>query len=238
MLEIKNLSVNAGEKKILDNVSLSIQNGKKVVLMGPNGSGKSTLCKVLMGDPSYSITSGSLFLDGEDITKLRPDEKVLKGLFLIFQEPEGIDGLSTMRFLRAAYSKISHNMDNFQKELNSIADKIKFNKELLSKELNVTLSGGEKKKLEMLQLLLFNPKYSLVDEFDSGLDIDSVKLISETINNSRTGFLIVTHNPTVFKHLKVDEVNIIRNGRIIASGGMEVANKIEKEGFTWMEKEL
>ncbi len=238
MLEIKNVSVSAGEKKILKNVSLRVENGKKVVLMGPNGSGKSTLCKAIMGDPAYKIEGGSVLLDGVDITRLRTDEKALLGLFMIFQEPEGIDGLNAMRFLRSAYSKRTKNMDDFQSKLSAISEKINMNKELLSKELNVTLSGGEKKKLEMLQMLLLDPKYALVDEFDSGLDIDSVKLISNSINSAPSGFLIVTHNPAVLKRLKVDEINVIKDGEIIASGGANMVEKIEREGFLWTEKKL
>jgi Fe-S cluster assembly ATP-binding protein len=236
MFEVTNLSVSAREKQILREVSLKIGDGKKIVLMGPNGSGKSTMCKTLMGDPSYLVTNGSVNLNGKNITNLPPNEKVKEGLFMVFQEPEGVDGLNILRFLRTAYNKRFPDSKDFLEKLNSIISHIDFNRELLTKELNITLSGGEKKKLEVLQLLLFNPKYALIDEFDSGLDIDGVKAISKIINESKSGFLIVTHNPVVFRYLKVDEVNIIKDGRIIASGGVDLIQKIEKDGFLWAEK--
>jgi Fe-S cluster assembly ATP-binding protein len=233
MLEINNLNVFAEEKQILYNINLKIEEGKKTVLMGPNGSGKSTICKSLMGDPSYKIKSGKIALDGEDITLLPPDEKARRRIFMVFQEPEEIEGLGVMRFLRASYSKISKNMDEFSRNLEKEAKEVSLNSEILSKNLNVTFSGGEKKKLELLQMILFKPKYALIDEFDSGLDIDSVKKISQIINSSDAGLLIVTHNPTIFKYLKVDQVNIIKDGRINTSGGAALVQKIEKKGFTW-----
>lgn len=236
MLEIRALCVNAGDKQILKDVNLKLEQGKKTVLMGPNGSGKSTMCKALMGDPSYSIVSGKVHVDGKDVTNLSPNEKVKDGLFMVFQEPEGVDGLNVLRFLRTAYNKRFPERKDFLERLNSIISLIGFNRELLTKELNITLSGGEKKKLEVLQMLLFEPKYALIDEFDSGLDIDGVKSISKIINDSKSGFLIVTHNPVVFKHLKVDEVNVIKDGKIIASGGADMIQTIEKEGFLWAQK--
>ncbi|MCL4401001.1 ATP-binding cassette domain-containing protein [Candidatus Parvarchaeota archaeon] len=158
MFEVTNLSVSAREKQILTEVSLKIGDGKKIVLMGPNGSGKSTMCKTLMGDPSYLVTNGSVNLNGKNITNLPPNEKVKEGLFMVFQEPEGVDGLNILRFLRTAYNKRFPDSKDFLEKLNSIISHIDFNRELLTKELNITLSGGEKKKLEVLQLLLFNPK--------------------------------------------------------------------------------
>lgn len=233
MLEIKNISVNAGEKKILKDVSLKIQDGKKVVLMGPNGSGKSTFCKAVMGDPSYALASGSIILDGEDISRIAPDEKSKRGLFLAFQEPEGISGLNILRFLRSAYGKIHPGSEDFMEKLDKFIGKIGLNKELLSKELNVTLSGGEKKKLEVLQMLLFSPKFALIDEFDSGLDLDSIRLISNIINSSTGGFLIVSHNPKVFDTINIDQAHVIKDGKIVASGGKELISRIEQEGFKW-----
>ncbi len=235
MLEIRDLSVSVGDKQILNKVSLFMELGKKIILMGPNGSGKSTVCKTLMGDTSYSVTSGSIILDGENITKLPANEKSKKGLFMIFQEPQGVEGLNSLRFVRAAYQKMKGSASDFSQNLDAVVKKMNFDREILSRNLNTTSSGGEKKKLEVLQMLLFKPKYALVDEFDSGLDVDSLKSISELINESDSGFLIVTHNPTVFKYLNVDQVNIIKNGRIEASGGKEMAAKIEKEGFVWMD---
>ncbi len=233
MLEINGLSVSAEDKQILKGVDLRVEPGKRIVLMGPNGSGKSTICKSIMGDPSYRIMGGSITLDGEDITALPTNEKAKKRLFMIFQEPEEIEGLTASRFLRTTYSKLVGDMADFQKRLESAREELKLDKDILSKSLNVTASGGEKKKLEMLQMLMLRPKYALIDEFDSGLDVDSVKKISQLINTSEAGFLIVTHNPAVFKHLKIDAVNVIRDGRIIASGGREIVNRIEKEGFIW-----
>ncbi len=235
MLEIRDLSVSVGDKQILNKVDLFIGSGKKIILMGPNGSGKSTVCKSLMGDPAYTMTSGKVLLDGEDITKLPPNEKSKKGLFMIFQEPQDVEGLNSLRFVRAAYQKMMGSASDFSQNLDSVVKKMNFDREILSRNLNTTSSGGEKKKLEVLQMLLFRPKYALVDEFDSGLDVDSLKSVSELINGSDSGFLIVTHNPAVFKYLNVDQVNIIKNGRIEASGGKEMAAKIEKDGFVWMD---
>ena len=233
MLQLKDLHVSVGDKRILQNVNLSIDKGRRTVLMGPNGSGKSTVCKSVMGDPAYTLERGSVILDGEDITSLTPDEKAKKGLFMVFQEPENIDGLNVTRFLRSTYSRLKGNVENFSKRLEAAREEVRLGKDQLSKSLNVTASGGEKKKLEILQMLLLEPKYALIDEFDSGLDVDSVKKISEIINNSECGFLIVTHNPAVFKHLHIDEVNVIRDGAIVATGGLDLVQKIEKEGFTW-----
>ncbi len=237
MLNIRNLVVRAGDKEIIHSISLDIEAGKRVILMGPNGSGKSTLCKSLMGDPSYIISNGSVTLDEEDITQLPPNEKAKKGLFMAFQEPEEVDGLSALRFMRAAYLKLTGKKgEEFLKRLEAAKEEIPLKDELLAKSLNLTASGGEKKKLEMLQMLVFCPKYALIDEFDSGLDIDSIKKISDVLNRSDAGFLIVTHNPAVLNHLKADTVHIIDNGRIIQSGGSELAKKIEKEGFVWAQK--
>jgi Fe-S cluster assembly ATP-binding protein len=233
MLRIKDLTVFAGDRKILQNVNLSIDRGKRTILMGPNGSGKSTVCKSVMGDSDYTLERGSITLDEEDVTLLTPDEKAKKGMFMVFQEPEDIDGLNVTRFLRATYSKLKGNVEDFSKRLEAAREEVRLNKDQLSKSLNVTASGGEKKKLEILQMLLFEPKYALIDEFDSGLDVDSVKKISGIINKSECGFLIVTHNPAVFKYLNVDEVDVIRDGKIIATGGLDLADKIEKQGFTW-----
>ncbi len=233
MLEIKDFSVFAADKQIIKNIDIRIEKGEHVVLMGPNGSGKSTVCKSIMGDPSYRVANGKILLDGEDITKMPTDEKAKKGLFMVFQEPEEVEGLNVTRLLRSSYSKLTGNASDFQKKLEGARSEINLDKELLSKNLNVTLSGGEKKKLEILQMLMLGPKYALIDEFDSGLDVDSVKRISQIINKSDAGFLIVTHNPAVFRHLDVGVVNIIRDGKIIATGGPELAQKIEKEGFAW-----
>ncbi len=237
MLSIRGLVAKAGDKEILHGVDLDIEANSKAVLMGLNGSGKSTLCKTVMGDPSYTIESGSIILDGEDIAGLPPNEKAKRGLFMAFQEPEEVEGLSALRFMRSTYLKLTGKKgEDFLKKLETAKEKIPFNKELLVKSLNVTASGGEKKKLEMLQMLVLDPKYALIDEFDSGLDIDSIKRISEVLNNSQAGLLIITHNPSVLNYLKADSVHIIDNGRIIVSGGSELAKKIEKEGFIWTQK--
>lgn len=233
MLEINDINVLAGEKRILHDVTLKVEPKKRMVLMGPNGSGKSTVCKSIMGDPSYRLTSGGIVMDGEDITKLPTDEKAKRGLFMVFQEPEEVDGLNVTRFLRSTYLKLTGGVGEFQKNLEAARTEMDLDKELLSRNLNVASSGGEKKKLEILQMLMLRPKYALIDEFDSGLDVDSVKRVSQLINKSDAGFLIVTHNPSVFKHLNIDTVNIIRDGKIIATGGPELAQRVEKEGFAW-----
>ncbi|MCL5009969.1 MAG: Fe-S cluster assembly ATPase SufC [Candidatus Parvarchaeota archaeon] len=237
MLEIEDLQVNAGEKQIIHDINITVESGKIVVLMGPNGSGKSTLCKSIMGDPSYHITKGRVKLDGEDITSITTYEKAKHGLFMVFQEPEEIDGLSALRFMRSAYLKLTNKKgDDFLKRLEEAKKMVQIKEDLLANSLNTTASGGEKKKLEILQMIIFGPKYALIDEFDSGLDVDSIKKISKIINELGIGSLVVTHNPAVLNHLNVDTVHIINNGGIVASGGPELANRIEKEGFAWAQK--
>jgi len=231
-LKVKDLSVEIDGKEIVREISFEINKGDKVALMGPNGSGKSTICKVIMGDKSYKVKNGEIIINGENITKEGPDIRAKKGLFMVFQEPEGIEGLNALRLMRSSYSKMFGNVNDFTKEINELTKKINIDSSLLTKDINLNESGGEKKKLEILQMLLLKPKFALIDEFDSGLDVDSVKLISDLINKSEFGALIITHNPNVFNYLKIDKVLVLEAGKIKLSGGKEILDRISKEGYS------
>ncbi|PIO08245.1 Fe-S cluster assembly ATPase SufC [Candidatus Pacearchaeota archaeon CG10_big_fil_rev_8_21_14_0_10_34_12] len=237
MLEVRNLSASVDGKKILEDVNLKLNNGKVYALMGRNGSGKSTLANVLMGNPKYEITSGKITLDGEDITDFSADERAKKGLFMSFQNPVEVSGVKVFDFLRSSFNSINKNklsLMEFQKLLEKKADELKINKEFLERYLNEGFSGGEKKKSEILQLLVLNPKVAILDETDSGLDLDSLKIVSRGISrlvNKEKIVLIITHYKRIFEHLNPDEIFIMNNGKITFNGGKEVIEELESKGF-------
>ncbi len=239
MLSIKNLSVKVSEKEVLNNFNLDIDDGSVHVIMGPNGVGKSTLSRVIMGDGNYKITKGSILFNDEDISKLPVDERSKLGIFLAMQYPMEIDGVSNQDFLRTAISahegkKIG--LYDFIKRCETASEELKMDKDLIHRSLNVGFSGGEKKKNEVLQLKLLKPSFIILDELDSGLDVDSLKIAATNIakykkDNPNTAILIITHLSKILDYIKPDYVHIVANGKILATGDYGLAKEIEKNGY-------
>lgn len=237
MLQIKNLHISVGDKEIVHSLDLTLEKGKVIALMGPNGSGKSTLANTLMGHPKYTVTEGEIILDNENITALSPDKRAKKGLFLSMQYPPQIEGVTIGNFLRVA--KISQTGAqisplDFHKVLVEKMAKLSIDPDFLKRYLNVGFSGGEKKKLEILQLAVLEPTYAILDETDSGLDIDALKIVAEGINQFRSperGVLLITHYNRILEYITPDVVHIMKEGRMVKSGGAELAERIEKEGY-------
>ena len=232
-LKIKNLSVNIEDKKILEDISFSIKQGEIHIIMGPNGSGKSTIANTIMGNPLFEITKGNIYLDETELNLLDPEERAKLGLFMTFQNPIEIEGISLINFLKASYSSIKEEISLakfipiLKEKMNGILDF-----EFAKRNINYGFSGGEKKKTELIQLLLLEPKFAILDETDSGLDIDAIKLIYKTIKEmKKTGFIIITHHINILKHITPDKVHVMKNGKIIKSGTSELIQKIEKDGF-------
>lgn len=244
MLEIKNLHVKLAEedKAILKGLSLSIQPGEVHAIMGPNGSGKSTLSYVLSGRDGYEVTSGSATLDGAELLELDPDERAAKGLFLAFQYPVEIPGVGNMTFLRSAVNaqRKARGQDelsagDFLKVVREKAKALKIDADMLKRPVNVGFSGGEKKRNEILQMAMLEPKMCILDETDSGLDVDAMKLVAEGVNTLRDkkrSFLVITHYQRLLDHIKPDVVHIMADGRIIKSGGPELALEVENNGYS------
>ncbi len=238
LLKISNLSTNVNEKNILKSISLSIGPGETHVLMGPNGAGKSTLGYTLMGSPEYTVTSGKIEFNGEDITELSADERAKRGIFLSFQEPLEVPGISLESFIRSSLTQVSGTkikLFTFQKELEKAMDILNMNHSYAERDLNVGFSGGEKKKSEILQLLMLKPKFAILDETDSGLDVDAVRTVSlgiEEYQKSTGGsLLIITHSTRILESLKVDKTHIMVKGRLVHTGDGSLIQKINDEGF-------
>ena len=242
MLEIKNLHVSLKDKEILQGLNLKLEPGKIHALMGPNGSGKTTLAHVIMGDSKYNITEGEILSNGKNILPLSSNERAKLGLFLSFQNPIEIEGVKLSTFLRQAYNSIHErklSILEFQKLLEKKADELKIPKDFLSRYLNRGFSGGEKKKAEILQLLVLNPKIAILDETDSGLDIDSLKLVANGINKFMKKdkiVLIITHYKRILEYVKPDKVSIIIKGKIAAEGNGKLVNHLEEKGYEWLKK--
>lgn len=236
-LELKNLSVQSGNKDIIKDVSLSVRQGEVHVIMGPNGSGKSSLANAVFGHPKYKISDGNIFFDGEDITFLRTDKKAKLGLFLSMQHLPEIDGVSLEKFLYRAYRELSEKETSPIEFHSFLADKAKeygFPSEFLSRHVNTGLSGGEKKQNEAFQLAFFEPKFAFLDEIDSGVDIDALEKVFDTIHTLRkkgTGFVLITHYGKILEKISPDRVHIMKDGKIIRSGGSELASEISEKGF-------
>lgn len=236
MLEIKDLHVEVDGQEIIKGVSLTLEEGKIHALMGPNGSGKSTLAKAVMGHPKYKITKGKVIIDGEDITEEKADKKAKAGLFMSFQHPEEISGVRITNFLRMAVNDVkgtNHSVIDFHKMLKDKMKLLDIDPSFLKRNLNEGFSGGEKKRAEMLQLLMLEPKYAMLDETDSGLDVDAIRIVAEGIQKikGKMGILLITHYDRFLQYLKPDSVSVIYNGKIIEHGSYELAEKIQKEGF-------
>lgn len=248
MFKIRNLKCSTQDgTEILKGVDLSIKPGELHVLMGPNGSGKSTLSKTLMGHPSFEITTGKISLDGTDITESEPDERAHAGLFIAYQYPVEVPGVNFANFLRLAYNSSRKKEDQlpvfkFRKLLKTKAEELDFPESLLDRNLNEDLSGGEKKKAEILQMAVLQPKYAILDETDSGLDLDALKSVFEGVNKiiaseRKLGVLIITHYQRIFDYIKPDFVHILYNGKIAASGGLELVDRIEEHGYKQFKNE-
>jgi Fe-S cluster assembly ATP-binding protein len=241
MLEVKNLSVSIQDKLILDNLSLSVNAGEVAAIMGPNGSGKSTLAYVIAGKPGYAITSGEIILDGGNLLELDPNERALKGVFLAFQYPTEIPGVAAMTFLKAALNaqrrargESDLTTPDFMRRVREAAQALKIDQEMLRRPLNVGFSGGEKKRFEVLQMALLAPRIGVLDETDSGLDIDALRIVAEGVNGLRDpdrAFVVITHYQRLLDHIKPDVVHVMSRGRIVASGGPELALELERNGY-------
>ena len=237
LLEIKDLHVNAEDKEILKGIDLTINKGEIHVIMGPNGSGKTTTANAILNNPAYTKTSGSIEFDGENINDLKTDEIARKGIFMSFQLPEEIPGVSVTNFLKYAKNKVTGKpvkIFQFKDELKKYMEELNMNPKNMERSLNVGFSGGEKKKNEILQMLVLNPKLAILDETDSGLDVDAIRTVSKGIQmfkNENNAVLIITHNTKILHSLKVDYVHVLVNGKIVKTGGQELASNIEENGY-------
>jgi Fe-S cluster assembly ATP-binding protein len=237
MLELKNISVTGDEKVIVNNVSLSLEEGAISVLMGPNGSGKSSLVNALMGHPNYKVTEGAILLNGEDITHLSTEKRAQKGLFLSLQNLPKIGGVTLASFLHKAYVA-THASDisilEFYLELRKKADELAINPTLLDRPLTAGLSGGEKKLSEVMQLAILKPKFAILDEIDSGVDVDALHTVFKAVSmlqKEGTGFLVISHHPSLLTHLAPDFVHVMTKGSIVRTDGKELAEEILAKGF-------
>jgi Fe-S cluster assembly ATP-binding protein len=247
-LEIKDLHVRTDEREILRGVDLEINRGEIHALMGPNGSGKSTLANTLLGHPSYEITEGSITFKGEDITEAEPHERAKAGLFLAFQYPVSIPGVSVANFLRMAINAKREEpiqVKEFRTQLQHAIELLDVDRSFTSRHLNDGFSGGEKKRAEILQMAMLAPDVAILDETDSGLDVDALKAVGNSVNALRAsedgksiGFLIITHYPRILQYITADHVHIMMDGRIVKSGGPELANVIEREGYDKIREEV
>jgi len=241
-LEIKNLHVCVEGKEIIKGLSLEVKKGEIVAIMGPNGSGKSTLSNAIMGNPKYEITRGKILMSRKDITNLKTDERARKGLFLSFQYPEEIPGVTVTNFLRTAINSrrkkpipLSEYKDLLKKNIKLLDIK----PEMLRRYLNEGFSGGEKKKAEILQLAMLRPSFAILDETDSGLDIDALRVVSNGINSlpkKETGKLLITHYKRLLDYVRPDRILILVDGKIVHSGKSELANKLEEKGYDWLKE--
>ncbi|HEY5226426.1 MAG TPA: Fe-S cluster assembly ATPase SufC [Methylovirgula sp.] len=241
MLEIKNLNVSIGEKRILQDLNLTVKDGEVAALMGPNGTGKSTLSYVCAGKSGYDVTSGEILLNGVNLLELAPDVRAAQGLFLAFQYPIEIPGVATMTFLKAALNaqrkqrgEEELSLPTFMKKVRTASDKLGIKSDMLKRALNVGFSGGEKKRMDILQMALLEPSFGILDETDSGLDIDALRIVAEGVNALRAperGFLVITHYQRLLEYIVPDTVHIMSGGRIVRSGGKELALEVEKNGY-------
>ncbi|KRM04468.1 MAG: Fe-S cluster assembly ATPase SufC [Liquorilactobacillus ghanensis] len=245
-LEVKNLHVTIEGKKILKGVNLVMHTGEIHAIMGPNGTGKSTLSETIMGNPAYKVTQGEIFLDGKDILKMPVDERARAGLFLAMQYPAEIPGITNAEFIRGAINARRPQDDQlpirqFLKDLDQAMEVLDMTEEMAERHLNEGFSGGEKKRNEILQLMMIKPKFAILDEIDSGLDIDALKVVSRGVNQMRGpefGSLIITHYQRLLNYIVPDVVHVMMDGRIVKQGGPELAKKLEDEGYAGLRDEL
>ncbi len=247
MLEISNLTATAGDKDILRGINLTVNAGEVHAIMGPNGSGKSTLAQVLAGHPSYEVTGGTVLFEGEDLLELEPEERAHKGVFLAFQYPIEIPGVSNAYFLRSAYNAMrvargGEEVDPME-FLDVMEEKLKIvemDDAMLARSVNMGFSGGEKKRNEILQMAVLEPRLAILDETDSGLDIDALRVVAEGVNKLRrpeNATIVVTHYQRLLNYIVPDFVHVLAGGRIIRSGGKELALELEEKGYDWLLQE-
>jgi Fe-S cluster assembly ATP-binding protein len=248
LLEISNLHVRAGEKEILKGLDLTIEEGQIHALMGPNGSGKSTLANAIMGHPNLEVTDGQILFKGEDVTEADPDERARMGLFMAFQYPVSVPGVTVTKYLRTVMN--AHReargedpvpLKEFRKTVEAAMELTEVPREFSSRYLNEGFSGGEKKRMEILQLALQTPSLAVLDETDSGLDIDALRIVSHGVNTLKTpdmGFLIITHYQRILHLVKPDVVHVLYQGRIVKEGGPELVTVLEEKGYGWIREEV
>lgn len=245
LLQVSNLSAGTEDKPILHNISLEVGAGETHVLMGPNGAGKSTLGHVIMGDPQYIVSEGKIVFDGQDVTELAADKRSLAGIFLSYQAPVEVPGVPLYTFLRTITQmrpELKTTARKFRQRVNEISDELDMDESFLTRELNVGFSGGEKKKIEMLQLLLLKPKLAILDETDSGLDVDALKIVSKGIEAYRRdcdgALLMITHNTRILDKLSVDRTHVMVHGNLVEEGPADLITEIDTHGFGRFEQAL
>jgi Fe-S cluster assembly ATP-binding protein len=248
LLEIKNLHAEVDGRKILNGLDLTVEKGSVHAIMGPNGSGKSTLAHVLAGKDGYEVTEGSVRFDGEDLLALEPDERAAKGLFLAFQYPLEVPGVATMTFLRTAINAQRKQrgepellVPDFMRRVREAAKHLGIDQDMLRRGVNVGFSGGEKKRNEVLQMALLEPRLCVLDETDSGLDIDALKIVAEGVNRLRAperAFVVITHYQRLLNHIVPDVVHVLSRGRIVRTGGKELALELEARGYAQYQEEM
>ena len=237
LLEIKNLRASVDDKEILKGIDLTVGRGEVHVILGPNGGGKSTLMNVIMGHPKYEVTDGSITFDGENLLELKTYERARRGIFLSFQAPEEIPGITVENMIRTSMQSMSGGKVKyleFRKQLKAMMAELKMDPTYARRYMNVGFSGGEKKRSEILQLLMLNPKLALLDETDSGLDVDAVQIVSDGVakfHNENNSCVIITHNTQILKSLTVDRVHVLLDGRIVKDGGADLVETVLEEGF-------
>jgi len=244
-LEIRGLKAAIGEKPILQGIDLTIRTGEIHALMGPNGSGKSTLANVLLGHPSYTVTGGQVLLDGQDFLALDTFERARAGVFLAFQYPVEVPGVSVGKFLkRAAELRLPEgtrqDVTGFIRELRGTMLVLEMDQDFINRSLNQGFSGGEKKRMEIVQMLLLKPSFAVLDETDSGLDIDALKLVARGVSRLRSpdfGGLVITHYQRILNHLQPDRVHVMYQGRIVATGAADLVEQLEAKGYDWLKEE-
>ena len=245
-LQIKNLHVEVEGQEIFIGVNLELNTNEFHVIMGPNGTGKSTLVSTIMGHYKYKVTEGEILLDGEDVLKMSVDERSRKGLFLAMQYPSEIEGVTNSDFIKTALHTRMHKDEKFSlikyiKAFEKATEDLKMRSDLPHRYVNVGFSGGEKKRNEILQMKMLKPKFALLDEIDSGLDVDALKIVGENVNMMKSdnfGALVITHYERLLDYLRVDKVHILMQGKIVTSGGVELIEKIDKEGYDFIKEEF
>lgn len=243
LLEIRNLHAGIGDTQILKGIDLSIAPGEIHAIMGRNGSGKTTAANIIMGHPDFEVEEGEVLLSGDNLLELEPWERAREGVFLSFQYPQAVPGLQVGNFLRKSVASIrgeeAAKGADFRRELNEAMDTLKIPRNFLSRYVNDGFSGGEKKRFEILQLLLLKPKLAILDETDSGLDIDGIKTVAAGINaavrGTDSGALIITHYSRILEHVQPDKIHVLIGGQIVATGGPELAMKLEERGYEWLD---
>ena len=246
VLNISDLRATVEDKEILKGVNLTVKGGEIHAIMGPNGTGKSTLASTIMGHPKFEVIGGSVTLDGEEVLEMEVDERGRSGLFLAMQYPSEVPGVTNADFLRTAMQAQQEDgkdvpLFKFIRELDKNVSKLEMNKDLPHRYLNEGFSGGEKKRNEILQMLMLNPKIAILDEIDSGLDIDAMRIVGEAVNSMRSsdfGCLLITHYQRLLDHIEPDFIHVMMQGRIVKSGGKDLMERIEKDGYEWIKQEL